>query len=49
MSDASNLAYVSLGAVLSKDDSFRQLLEAPVGSAYVRNPETGEFEMASAV
>lgn len=47
MSDAENLAYVSLGAVLSEDDSFRELLEAPAGSAFVRNSETGEFEAAN--
>ena len=36
MSDSKNLAYVSLGAVLSCDDSFRHVLDAPVGSAFVR-------------
>lgn len=44
MSSSDNLAYVSLGAVLSKDDSFRDLLDAPSGAAYIRNPQTGEFE-----
>jgi hypothetical protein len=48
MSNSKNLAYVSLGAVLSRDDSFRELLDAPAGSAFVRNPKTGEFEAESA-
>ena len=48
MSNSKNLAYVSLGAVLSRDDSFRELLDAPSGSAYFRNPETGKFEADSA-
>lgn len=48
MSDSENLAYVSLGAVLSRDDSFRELLDAPTGSAFTRNPQTGKFEPAGA-
>jgi hypothetical protein len=44
MSDSENLAYVSLGAVLSRDDSFRDLLDAPSGSSFIRNPQTGKFE-----
>ena len=48
MSDSKNLAYVSLGAVLSRDDSFRDLLDAPSGSAFIRNPRTGKFEPESA-
>jgi hypothetical protein len=44
MSESKNLAYVSLGAVLCKDDSFRELLEAPSGSAFIRNARSGEFE-----
>ena len=44
MSDSKNLAYVSLGAVLSRDDSFRDLLDAPTGSAFIRSSETGKFE-----
>lgn len=48
MSNPKNVAYVSLGAVLNRDDTFRDLLEAPIGSAFVRNPETGDFESESA-
>lgn len=44
MDNASNSAYVSLGAVLSKDDSFRDLLATPPPCAFVRNSETGRFE-----
>ncbi|MCU7374676.1 DUF2185 domain-containing protein [Paucibacter sp. O1-1] len=47
MSDSENLAYVSLGAVLSKDDSFRSLLDEPSGSAFIRDPKTGEFAAES--
>jgi hypothetical protein len=43
MSNADNVAYVSLGAVLSKDDSFRELLDSPAGSAFVRDAKTGRF------
>ena len=43
MENSDNLAYVSLGAVLSKDDTFRHLLESPVGAAFVRDEESGEF------
>jgi len=48
MDDPDNIFYVSLGAVLSRDDSFRELLEAPVGSTYVRNLDSGHFEVADA-
>ncbi|WP_269629826.1 immunity protein Imm33 domain-containing protein [Pelomonas sp. BJYL3] len=43
MDDADNCAYVSLGAVLNVDDAFIDLLDAPAGSAFVLNPETGHF------
>lgn len=36
-------ADVSLGAVLNEDDSFVELLESPVGSAFIRDPESGRF------
>jgi hypothetical protein len=44
MEDSSHHAFVSLGAVLSRDDSFRDLLDAPVGAAFARNADTGAFE-----
>lgn len=43
MDDAANVAYVSLGAVLGKDDSFIHLLDHPVGSAFVRDADSGAF------
>ena len=43
LNDAANLTYVSLGAVLGRDDSFVHLLESPVGSAFVRDRATGVF------
>lgn len=44
MDTGGNMAYVSLGAVLNRDDSFIGLLDQPVGSSFVRNAATGEFE-----
>jgi hypothetical protein len=43
MENSKNCSYVSLGAVLNKDDSFIELLESPVGSEFIRNPESGRF------
>lgn len=43
MDNAKNIAYVSLGAVLSKDDSIVMLLDSPVGSTFVRDAATGQF------
>lgn len=43
MEDSNNVAYVSLGAVLSRDDSVIELLVHPEGSAFVRDPKTGIF------
>lgn len=43
MDDSDNAAYVSLGAVLSRDDSFLSLLEQPAGLAFVRDESTAEF------
>lgn len=42
MDDASNASYVSLGAVLTKDDSFVDLLDAAPGAAFVKD-EQGSF------
>lgn len=44
MEDPTHHAFVSLGAVLSRDDAFRDLLDAPVGAAFIRNAATGAFE-----
>lgn len=44
MDDADNLALVSLGAVLSLDDSFIDLLDAPDGAQFERDAATGRFE-----
>lgn len=43
MEHADNHAYVSVGRVLSCDDSFIHLLESPSGSAFTLDPETGLF------
>lgn len=43
MNEPRNVAFVSLGAVLNQDDSFLQLIESPVGSAFARDPQTGQF------
>lgn len=43
MDDPANLAFVALGTLLNQDDSFLPLLDAPAGSAFVRDPATGRF------
>ncbi len=43
LDDAGNVACVSLGAVLNCDDAFVHLLDAPTGSAFVRDEGTREF------
>lgn len=43
MDESDHVAYVSLGAVLNRDDAFIGLLEQPVGSAFVLDTETGLF------
>jgi hypothetical protein len=41
--DPKNGAYVTLGAVLQRDDSFRDLLQTPAPCAYTRDRESGGF------
>ena len=43
MDDSENISLVSLGAVLSRDDSFIDLLESEIGTSFERN-ENGVFE-----
>lgn len=42
-SDNPPFSYVALGAVLNRDDSWLHLIDAPVGSAFERDPATGQF------
>lgn len=44
--DQRKIAYVALGAVLNEDDSILPLLDAPVGSAFQRDAESGEYRPA---
>jgi len=41
--EARELKYVALGAVLNVDDSWLHLVDEPVGSAFIRDWETGKF------
>ena len=43
MDDSNNVADVSLGAVLSRDDSFIDLLDQPTGSAFIRDAQSEAF------
>ncbi len=36
--------YIAIGKVLNKDDTWLHLVDEPIGSRYIRNFETGEFE-----
>ena len=42
--EARPIYYLALGAVLNHDDSWLHLIDAPVGSAFIRDEETGRFE-----
>jgi hypothetical protein len=44
MDDPNNTNLVSLGAVLSRDDSFIDLLDSKIGTSFERNPTTNKFE-----
>lgn len=41
--EARSRIYVALGRVLNVDDSWLHLIDAPVGSEFIRDWETGEF------
>jgi len=43
MTDSNNISFVSLGAVLSKDDSVLHLLDEGEGSAFKRDETSGRF------
>ncbi len=42
--DDRKVEYLALGAVLNRDDSFLELLDQPIGSAFMRNFETGRYD-----
>lgn len=46
LDDSENSQFVSLGFILNIDDSFIDLLEKPIGSAFIRDNETGQFKHA---
>lgn len=41
---ARKVCYIAIGSVLNKDDSWLHLRSSPIGSAFTKNYETGEFE-----
>ena len=45
--DGSSVSYVALGAVLNKDDSWLHLIDASVGSRFLRDSVTGQFQQLS--
>lgn len=42
--DNPSFSYIAIGKVLNQDDSWLHLIDAPVGSAYLRNWESDRFE-----
>lgn len=45
LSNPDNVQFVSLGAVLNRDDSFVELLEHPPGSRFERAKKSGKFKL----
>jgi len=41
--EARKLAYVALGAVLNRDDSWLHLIDEPIGTALMRDFDTGTY------
>lgn len=41
--DAREVSFVAIGAVLNKDDSWLELIDAPIGSSYRRDFESGTY------
>lgn len=44
--EAREVRYLALGVVLNMDDSWLHLIDAPIGSAFIRDEATGEFVVA---
>lgn len=44
--EAREVRYLALGVVLNADDSWLHLIDAPIGSAFIRDGETNEFVAA---
>lgn len=42
-----SFSYIAIGKVLNADDSWLHLIDAPVGSAYLRDWQTGAFQPTS--
>ena len=38
-------AYIAIGKVLNEDDSWMHLIESEIGSRFLRNADTGKFEV----